>query len=130
MDGDLSPRVTENEKKLQFALDEGEQRECLELMKEKKMWATLVLEQTTTDDSGPSTVLTQLSKVPGIFNHQLELENELQKPVFFKKIVFILPTLNIWVQTVLILLGIQLNTLGYSTKMWAHTGMELHSGLI
>lgn len=83
MDGDLSPRVTENEKKLQFALDEGEQRECLELMKEKRMWATLVLEQTTTDDSGPSTVLTQLSKVPGIFNHQLELENELQKPVFF-----------------------------------------------
>lgn len=27
-------------------------------------------------------VLTQTSKVPGIFNHHLELENEPQKPVF------------------------------------------------
>lgn len=36
MGGDPSPRVTETEKQLQFAQDEGEQHECLELMKEKK----------------------------------------------------------------------------------------------
>lgn len=36
MDGDPSPRVTEIEKKLQFAQDEGEDYECLELIKEKK----------------------------------------------------------------------------------------------
>lgn len=36
MGGDLSPRVTETEKQLQFAHGEVEEHECLELMKEKK----------------------------------------------------------------------------------------------
>lgn len=36
MGGDPSPRGTETEKQLQLAHDEGEQHECLELMKEEK----------------------------------------------------------------------------------------------
>lgn len=36
MGGDLSPRVTETGKQLQFAHGEGEPRECLELMKEEQ----------------------------------------------------------------------------------------------
>lgn len=61
MDGDPSPRETETEKQLRVAQDEGEQHECLELMKGQKS-EQLILECTTTGGSGPSRVLTQKSQ--------------------------------------------------------------------
>lgn len=73
MGGDLSPRGTETEKQLQLAHDEGEQRECLELMKEEKSEQFLYWMDYHRWNRTIHCADTAL-KSPGVLNHNSGLE--------------------------------------------------------
>lgn len=53
---------------------EGEQHECLELVKEEKSEQFHILNELPATDTGPSTVLTWSCKAPEVLNHRSELE--------------------------------------------------------